>query len=329
MTGKPVIVVAGPGEDVEGPPPGIEAAEEFVTLREALTPGALAEVIDDADGILLWGAEREWLRSAWPRVRRLRWIHSPSDGVEWFLFPELVEGPVQVTNARGVYEDSIAEWVTGAMLALATRILHQRDAQGRAAWSPIETERLAGKRLLVVGPGPIGRAAAWRATALGMTVTAGGRTARHDDRIGDIVATDDASALDLELARADVVLDALPLTPATNHFFDAARIARMKRGAWFLNVGRGATVDEAALIASLRSGDGLGGAALDVFETEPLPADSPLWTMANVLVSPHMCGDFEGWQEATVAVFVDNAGRFARGEALRNPVDKRAGHGVG
>jgi len=329
MTGKPVIVVAGPGEEGEGPPPGIEAAEPFVDLRTAPTSGDLVDLIDDADGIFLWGAEREWLQAAWPRVRRLRWIHSPSDGVEWFLFPELVEGPVQVTNARGVYEDSIAEWVIGSMLALSTRILHQRDAQARATWSPITTVRLAGKRLFVVGPGPIGRAVAWRAKALGMTVAAAGRTARHDGRIGDIVATADTEALDGALARADVVLDALPLTPATNRFFDVARIARMKPGAWFLNVGRGATVDEPALIASLTSEGGVGAAALDVFEREPLPSESPLWAMPNVLVSPHMCGDFEGWQEATVAVFVDNAGRFARGEALRNPVDKRAGHGAG
>jgi phosphoglycerate dehydrogenase-like enzyme len=329
VTPKPLVVVAGPGEEVEGPPPGIEAAEAFVELRMAATPGALEDVIGDVDGIFLWGAERSWLQAAWPRARRLRWIHSPSDGVEWFLFPELVEGPVQVTNARGVYEDAIAEWVTGAMLALATRILQQRDAQARREWAPDTTERLAGKRLLVVGPGPIGRAVARRANALGMTVTAAGRTARLDDLLGAIISTDDTDALAAALSHADVVLDALPLTSATHGFFDAARLALVRPGAWFLNVGRGATVDESALIASLASGSGPGAAALDVFETEPLPVDSPLWTMRNVLVSPHMCGDFEGWQRATVAVFVDNAGRFARGEALRNPVDKGAGHGEG
>lgn len=321
-------MVAGRGEDVEGAPPGIEAAEAVAELRAAPTPAALEEAIGDADGIFLWGAEREWLQQAWPKAQRLRWIHSPSDGVEWFLFPELIEGPVQVTNARGVYEDAIAEWVMGSMLALATRILQQRDAQSRREWSPITTERLAGKRLLVVGPGPIGRAVAWRAKAFGVRVSAAGRTTRHDDLLGDVIATDDTEALATALSQADIVLDALPLTPATKRFFDAARLVRMKPGAWFMNVGRGATVDESALIASLTSGSGLGAAALDVFEAEPLPADSPLWTMPRVLVSPHMCGDFEGWQEATVAVFVDNAGRFARGESLRNPVDKRAGHGL-
>jgi len=165
VTTKPVIVVAGPGEDVEGPPPGIEAAEAFVALRPAPTPRALEDAMAQAEGIFLWGAERAWLEAAWPKAGRLRWIHSPSDGVEWFLFPELIEGPVQVTNARGVFEDAIAEWVTGSMLALATRILQQRDAQARREWSPTTTERLAGKRLLVVGPGPIGRAVAWRAKA--------------------------------------------------------------------------------------------------------------------------------------------------------------------
>jgi phosphoglycerate dehydrogenase-like enzyme len=325
VSGTPVVVVAG--TDADDAPPGIQAAEADVSLRYAADENDLLAAIGDADGVFVWGVGREWLRAAWKGASRLRWIHSPSDGVDSLLFPELVDSSVEVTNARGVYEDGIAEWVVGAMLAFATRILHQRDAQLRGEWSPQETERLAGKRLLVVGPGPIGRAVGWRAEALGMDLAAAGRTARRDELFGDVVSTEDAAALAGELAAADVVLDALPLTPTTTGFFDAARFAMMPPSARFINVGRGATVDEPALIAALADGR-IAGAALDVYQTEPLAPESPLWSMPNVLVSPHMCGNFEGWQRATVDVFVDNAGRFARGEPLRNPVDKRAGHGL-
>ena len=168
MTVKPVVVVAGSGEDVEGPPPGIEAAEDFVELWTAATPRALEDVMGDADGIFLWGAERSWLQAAWSRTRRLRWIHSPSDGVEWLLFPELIEGPVQVTNARGVFDDAIAEWVTGRCSRWRRGSSPSATRSPAREWTTITTERLAGKRLLVVGPGPIGRAVAWRAQALGM-----------------------------------------------------------------------------------------------------------------------------------------------------------------
>jgi phosphoglycerate dehydrogenase-like enzyme len=140
------------------------------------------------------------------------------------------------------------------------------------------------------------------------------------------VATD-SSDFARALADADFVLDALPLTATTRDLFDAGRFAAMKPTARFLNVGRGGTVDEVALAEALMQGR-IAGAALDVFRVEPLPSESPLWGMPNVLISPHMCGDFDGWEEQVVAIFVDNAGRFARGEPLRNPVDKRAGHGV-
>jgi phosphoglycerate dehydrogenase-like enzyme len=320
-----VIVVAGTRSD--DPPPGIRPAEADVSLRYAADRDALVAAIPEADGMFLWGAEREWLQAAWARAGRLRWVHSPSDGVDWFLFPELVDGPVEVTNARGVYEDGIAEWVLGMMLVFATQILHQRDAQVAGEWSPRETRRLAGQRLLVVGPGPIGRAVGWRAAALGMLVEAAGQTARHDDLFGDVIGTGDARALAAALGSADVVLDALPLTPTTAGFFDAVRLGEMAPQARFINVGRGGTVDEPALIDALSRGR-IAGAALDVFRTEPLPVDNPLWSMSNVHISPHMCGNFEGWRRATVAVFVDNARRFARGEPLRNLVDKRAGHGL-
>ena len=321
---RPVAVVLGAPAD--RPPPGIETAGTHVELRFAPDAESLCSRIAEAEACLAWRPRGEWLRRAWPQATGLRWIQSASDGVDGLLFPELVGSDVEVTNARGVFEDDIAEWVVGAMLAFATGILRQRDAQSRATWDPQTRERLAGTRLVVVGPGPIGRAVARRARALGVAVSAVGRTARDTD--ADFDRVEAVGGLHRAVADADWVLDALPLTAATRHLFDAAAFGAMSRVTRFLNVGRGATVDEQALVAALGAGE-IAGAALDVFEQEPLPATSPLWAMPHVLLSPHVCGDVEGWERAVVELFVDNCARFARGEALRNPVDKGAGFGVG
>ena len=323
---KPLVVVLG--ATAEDPPPGIEAAADAVELRYAPDGAALPGAIADADGLFFWRAQGEWLRTALPSARRLRWVQSASDGVDQVLSPELVERPIAVTNARGVFDGAIAEWVIGAMLAFTSRILHQRDAQVAHEWAHRTTERLAGSRLLVVGPGPIGRAVAQRAGSLGVQVAAAGRTTRVDELFGTVVSTSDLAAFDAALGSADHVVDAMPLTDATRGSFGADRFAAMRSSARFYNVGRGATVDEAALADALENG-AIAGAALDVFEVEPLPPESPLWSMPQVLISPHMCGDFEGWQAEVIAIFVENARRFARGEELRNPVDTNAGHGVG
>jgi phosphoglycerate dehydrogenase-like enzyme len=177
----------------------------------------------------------------------------------------------------------------------------------------------------VVGPGPIGRATASRARLLGLTVEAVGRSAREDDVLGTVHGPE---ALHGALGRADHVLDALPMAAGTRQLFDAAAFAAMRPTALFYNVGRGGTVDESALIEALRSG-AIGGAGLDVFADEPLLPGSPLWSMPNVIVSPHVSGDLPDWEDLVVDVFVDNTRRFAAGEQLRNRVDVSVGFGVG
>jgi phosphoglycerate dehydrogenase-like enzyme len=244
--------------------------------------------------------------------------------VDWLLFPELVESDVVVTNARGVFDGAIAEWVIGMLLMFTTDTLRTLELQREARWEHRETRRLAGSRLVVVGPGPIGRAVAARARDLGMEVAAVGRTGRLDAELGRVEPVERLAEV---VATADHVVNALPLTDRTRATFDAAAFAAMPATATFVNVGRGRTVDEAALVTALATG-GIAAAALDVFEQEPLPADSPLWSMPNVVVSPHMCGDYAGWRELAVAIFVDNAERLARGEPLRNVVDTRLGFGV-
>ena len=325
MVSRPIVIVLGAADDDR--PPSIEPAIELADLRFVPDGDALADAIVDADALFFWRAQKAWVEEAFGRAARLRWIQSASDGVDGLLFPALVASDVTVTNARGVFEDPIAEWVIAAMGAFVTGLHATIADQVRAGgWHDgRHRERLAGQRLVVVGPGPIGRATAVRALALGMTVEAVGRSARGDEVLGVVHAPD---GLHDALGRADHVLDALPLTDATRRLFDAKAFGAMRPTARFYNVGRGGTVDENALTDALRDRT-IAGAAIDVFEQEPLPPTSPLWTMPNVIVSPHICGDFEGWEEAVVGVFVDNLRRFASGQSLRNPVDAAAGFGVG
>ena len=326
MTGGPRPTVAV-FVDHDGMPDGLGEGAALADLVAVSDDDELAPVVPRIDAVLAWTAERRWISRVAADARRLRWLQSSSDGVDHVLVPELrARTDVTVTNARGIFEAPIAEWVVGAMLAMLTGLARSIVDQTHRRWTTgRHTERLAGKRLLVVGPGPIGRATATRALALGMTVTAVGRTARSDPLFGHVAGSD---RFHQALADADVVLDALPSTDQTKHRFDAPAFAAMRAGARFINVGRGATVDQAALIDALRSGQ-LGGAALDVFETEPLPPDDPLWDLPNVIVSPHVSGDVEGYEDQTVALFIDNLGRFVRGEPLRNPVDVEAGFGFG
>ena len=324
MSDLPIVAVLGATADE--PPPGIEPAFELADVRYASTSDDVPAVIADADAIFSWGARRSWLEDAFADATRLRWIQAASDGVDSLLFPALVDSGVVVTNARGIFDDPIAEWAIAAMVAFTTGLHASVVDQTNGVWTDGRRRgRVAGQHLVVVGPGPIGRATATRARALGMTVEAVGRSERTDDVLGPVVGPD---GFHETLGRADHVLDALPLTPGTRAMFDAKAFDAMRPTAHFVNIGRGATVDEEALIDAIRSG-AIAGASLDVFVEEPLPADSPLWSMPTVAVSPHISGDLHDWEEAVVGVFVDNLRRFVAGQPLRNPVDTRAGFGVG
>jgi len=321
---SPTVLVAG--ASAEDPPPGLDAAGSLASFRYAPDADALADALGGAEVLFWWGASRAWLEDAWTRARALRWIQSASDGVDGLLFPGLVASGILVTNARGVFDDPIGEWAIAAFLAFATGLRRSIVDTAAGRWEGDRTRaRVAGSHLVVVGPGPIGRAAARRARDLGMVVTLVGRAPRIDAEFGRI---EGAEGLHAALATADHVLDALPHAPGTERIFDAQTFTAMKPGAVFANVGRGGTVDEEALRDALVSGH-LGGAALDVFDDEPLPEGSPWWSTPNVIVSPHVCGDVHGWGAAVVDVFVDNLGRYVLGEPLRNAVDLEAGFGTG
>lgn len=322
---KPVVVVMGATPDA--PPPGIDAIAGDVELRYASDRASLEHEIVDAQIVYTWWGDRDDLEAAWPLAADLEWVAASNVGINSLLFPALVESDVILTNARGAPDQPIAETVVGFVVAMAKGFRPMFERQRLHQWETREMQRLAGLRVLVVGPGPIGRTIA-RALrdGLGMGVEAVGRAGRPGDDVFEIIRG--ADELHAALAEADYVIDTLPLTPQTRGIFDAAAFAAMKPSARFVNVGRGATVVEAALVDALASG-GIAGAALDVFEQEPLPAESQLWDMQNVIVCPHNSGDVEGWESDFAAVFYDNLRRYLRGEPLRNVVDKRLGFPTG
>jgi phosphoglycerate dehydrogenase-like enzyme len=312
---RPVVVVFV-GSAAE--PPGIEKAEEWADLAFAHGVAELAAALPGADALFAWDFDGPALAAAWPVSARLGWLQWSAVGVDTLRFPALVQSEVVVTNASGIFEEPMAESVLGYLLAFAKDIPGTLANQQSHRWDHRQTERIAGKKMLVAGVGPVGRAIAGMAARVGMQVAGLGRT--HRPGLGPFGQVAGIDELHREAGEADYIVDALPLTPSTHHLFDSAAFASMQPSARFINVGRGATVDEDALIDALRRGV-IAGAALDVFAREPLPVDSPLWDMPNVIVSPHMSADFAGYQSEMVGIFLDNLQRFTEGRPLRNVVD--------
>nr|WP_033293895.1 D-2-hydroxyacid dehydrogenase [Amycolatopsis jejuensis] len=304
------------------PPPDMAAIEEAAVVRYTDARG-LAGALTGADALFVYDFLSTAVPSAWHAADRLRWLHIASAGVDPVLFPELRDSDVVLTNSRGVFDDAIAEYVLGVVLAFAKDFARSLDLQRAGTWQHRESERIAGREVLVVGTGPIGRAIARLLRAAGMRVSGAGRRARSGD--ADFGVVHDSAELPRYLPEFDYVVAVAPLTGQTKGMFDAAAFAAMKPSARFVNVGRGELVVTSDLVAALRAGE-LAGAALDVFETEPLPPESPLWTMPDVLLSPHMSGDFRGWRATLVEVFAANFRRWLAGEPLHNVVDKRLGY---
>jgi phosphoglycerate dehydrogenase-like enzyme len=273
--------------------------------------------------LLLWDFFSTAVRDTWPLCGDLEWIHVPAAGVDTLLFPELVDSPVVVTNARGTFDRPIAEFVLASVLAHAKLLHESHDLQARREWRHRETHAVAGATALVVGTGAIGREIARLLRAAGLDVRGAGRRPTTDDPdFGTVVSSGD---LPSAVPWADYVVNATPLTKATTGLFDASVFRAMRRTAHFVNIGRGPSVVEDDLVEALRSG-WLDGASLDVFQTEPLPEDSPLWSAPGLVVSAHMSGDVVGWRDTLARQFVDNAERWLAGQPLVNVVDKALGY---
>ncbi len=291
----------------------------------------------DAEIVITWSLRPE----QFARARRLRWIHSTAAAVHALMIPEIINSDVVISNASGVHGPVVAEHAMAMIMAMARRlpssVLHQRErrwAQEQIWEEQPRTRELAGATLGVIGVGSIGGAVARMALAFDMKILA---VREHPERGADFLGDSSASSassvvevfgfsqLDRVLPLCDFLLLAAPFTPKTQALIDANHLGRMKRDAYFINVARGALVDEAALIAALRQRK-IGGAALDVFEHEPLPDESPLWDMPNVLITPHSAGFTERMWERHYALFAENLRRYITGLPLLAVIDKHKGY---
>jgi phosphoglycerate dehydrogenase-like enzyme len=239
---------------------------------------------------------------------RLQVIQTLSAGVDWLV--GRVPPHITVCNARGAFDTPLAEWVVGAILAMERGLIQARDLELSRTWTPFEPSEVAGRRVVIIGFGSIGSAIAARLAAFDVDVVGVARTPR-DDVLG-------LDSLDEVLPTADVLVNVLPLTTATAGLVDARRLALLRDGALIVNAGRGRTIDITALRAELESGRLR--AVLDVVDPEPLPRESPLWEIPNVLISPHVAGDSEAATARTFRLAGDQIRRFAAGEPLINQV---------
>lgn len=254
----------------------------------------------------------------------LEWFQSNFAGPDPYLVPGVLPENCAVTNATGAYGLAISEWMLGMWLGLCKDLFLYRDRQNRCEWDAIErpVRSVAGSRVLCVGLGDIGSSFARRAHAMGAQVV-GVRRHAPDTCPSYCVRVVGQKDLDAELPQADLVALSLPGTDETVHMFDAVRIARMKPGAILMNVGRGTAVDTDALTEALRSGH-LFGAALDVTDPEPLPADHPLWKLPNAFITPHISGRFSlpRTLDNIVDIFARNLRHYLNGETLDNQVSR-------
>jgi len=264
------------------------------------------------------------------QAKKLHWIHSPSTGVHQLLIPEIVASNVVITNGRTVHGVVVAEHSMALILALAKRLPSAFRYQQQRKWGQGEMceehpmpREVAGATLLLLGAGSIGREVIPRAKAFGMEVVVLRENVHSGAEGADAVYS--ISQLDRLLPQADFVLISLPTLPSTRGMFNRERLARMKSDAYLVNVSRGALVDEPALIECLQKKQ-IGGAALDVFATEPLPPESPLWLLENLIITPHTAALAQTLWERHYALIAENLRHYLAGEPLNNVVDKAKGY---
>ena len=303
--------------------------KEFSNLEIVSLPSyeEIETELPDAEVLITFSVKPEQLAFA----KRLRWIHSPAAAVHQLMFPQIVDSDIRVTNAREVHGPVVAEHVLALIFALAKKLHEAARFQQKHIWgqAPMWYSRprpreIAGATLGLIGLGSIGRHVAKHASALGMRVIAT-RENPEKERPEGVEVVLAASELEQLLRQSDYVVLSAPLTPATRGLINAERLAQMRPDACLINVGRGPLVDESALEEALREKK-IGGAALDVFEKEPLPADSPLWDLENLLITPHTAGITEKLWERHYALIAENLRRYLAEQPLLAVVDKSKGY---
>lgn len=299
----------------------ITAIQQVVPQAEIVATRDEAEIaahMPTAD--VIWGSN--YLPELLPKAKNLQFIQVSSAGVDRLLRPELLQHPAQLINARGIHGTTIAEHVFLLMLALSRQLPTMQQAQQRHEWAKVSPALLAGKTIGIIGYGSIGQAIGQRAHAFGMRVLATRRRPQPDQWAEQVWPQDKLHDL---LPLCDFIVLATPLTPATHHLIGAAELALCKPTAILVNIARGPVIDEPALIKALQDGI-IQGAGLDVFTTEPLPADSPLWDMPQVIITPHMAGHMPDYNDQVLNIFLENLRRQQAQQPLLNVVDKQRGY---
>jgi phosphoglycerate dehydrogenase-like enzyme len=302
--------------------------EDVAEITVSAELAELAKVLPAAEVVVFGLAHKPLdLAAAWKYAESVRWVHSLSTGVEGLLFPALVRSSVPLTNARGAFKRSLAEFAVLGMLYHFKKVRRLIENQRAHQWHDYNVTLVEDRVMGIVGYGEIGRECAVLGSAMGMKILA---LRRHPERsAGDPILDRifKPEELHLMLGGLDVLVCAAPLTRETHHLIADREFEAMKPNAIVINVGRGPVIDEAALIRALVNRR-IAGASLDVFEQEPLPHDSPLWGMENVLISPHSADRTvdPDWVQLTMRFFVENFRRYRSGQALENLVDKRAGY---
>lgn len=303
----------------------LDALPDEVNLTVTLDAATIAARTPEADVLVLNTDDQELIRLAVTEGKRVQWIHSLMAGVEKKLVPEIRDVVAPFTNARGVYAESLGEFVLAACLYFAKDFRRMRRQQAEHRWEQFEVNMIAGKTMVILGYGEIGRACAKRASAMGMRVLGIRRRPEYsygDPYVERVVAFDKRAAV---IPEADYLVLAAPNTPETKGLVGSAEIAGMKRTSVLINVGRGPVVEEAALVQALAEEQIL-GAALDVFDEEPLPAGHAFYGLDNVLLSPHCSDMTPGWLDDSVRFFLKNYQRFRAGAQLENVVNKELGY---
>ncbi len=287
---------------------------------------AFERAAKDATVIFNWTGSAALLRDVFAMCPRIQWIHSRAAGMDGMIFPELATHPAIVTNASGVFSPSLGEFALGAILYFAKDFRRLMKNQMAGVWEQFDITLISGQTVGIVGYGDIGRAVAMRVRAMGMRVLAVKRHAPPLDKADPLVDQIYSPAqLHEMLPRCDYVVVAAPLTAETRGMIGIAEFAAMKPQAVVINIGRGPVIDEAAIVQALTRRS-IKGAALDVFDREPIPAGHPFYQLDNLLLSPHCADHTPDWLELTMRFFVEQFDRYAQGEPLRNVVKKELGY---
>lgn len=299
--------------------------EVDISIENDLDQIKLHSKTTDAVLFCTWRGNKETFQEILKVNSNIKWVHTLWTGVDSILFPELKDYPLTLTNARGVYAEPLAEFVIGACIYFAKdfpRILRNQKA---AKWEQYESELISGKTLGIFGYGEIGKSIAKKANALGMNVIAARKRKEQsvkDPYLKQIFSFEEAESL---FKSSDYLVSAAPLTKETTAYINQSMFKLMKHTAIIMNVGRGPVIKESDLIEALQT-KRIRGAALDVFEVEPLRKESPFWNLENVLVSPHIADRNNGWFANSMQFFIENCLRFLNGEKVEAIVNLELGY---